>query len=162
MPDYEKGQIYTIRYRLDDSLLYVGSTTQPLHKRWAEHKRKYNNSKPLNYNTLISYKLRETNDIDNWYIELYELCPCNSKYELERKEGEIIRLLKANLNQVIAGRTYNEWREENKTKLKEYHKQWYEMNKEEHNEKSKLYYQENIEKFREYDRERNKTEKKRI
>ena len=35
---YNNGKIYTIRCRLDDNLIYVGSTMQPLHKRWCTHK----------------------------------------------------------------------------------------------------------------------------
>ena len=38
MPDYKNGKIYTIRYKNDDTLIYVGSTPQPLYKRWFEHK----------------------------------------------------------------------------------------------------------------------------
>jgi len=34
---YKNGKIYTIRYKNDDSLIYVGSTIQPLFKRWFEH-----------------------------------------------------------------------------------------------------------------------------
>jgi hypothetical protein len=152
MPDYQKGQIYTIRYRLDDTLLYVGSTTQPLHKRWAEHKRKYNNPSSFNYNTFLSQIMRDTNDFQNWYIELYKAFPCNSKRELEREEGNIIRLLHSNLNQVIAGRNYEEWREDNKERLKEYYQQWYKENKEERSIKSKEYRENNKEKLKEYEK----------
>jgi predicted GIY-YIG superfamily endonuclease len=35
---YNNGKIYTIRCREDPALIYVGSTTQPLHKRWFTHK----------------------------------------------------------------------------------------------------------------------------
>ena len=35
---YKNGNIYTIRYKNDDSLIYVGSTIQQLFKRWYEHK----------------------------------------------------------------------------------------------------------------------------
>ena len=38
MPDYSKGQIYTIRNRNDDSKIYIGSTIQPLYKRLYTHK----------------------------------------------------------------------------------------------------------------------------
>ena len=34
MPDkYKNGKIYTIRCKKDDTLIYVGSTTQPLFKK---------------------------------------------------------------------------------------------------------------------------------
>ena len=38
MPNYQDGKIYTIRCRNDDSLIYVGSTTQMLCKRFQSHK----------------------------------------------------------------------------------------------------------------------------
>jgi hypothetical protein len=85
MPDYSKGKIYTIRCRNDTTLIYVGSTIQPLAKRWGQHKAQC--LKTPNY---ILYQAID-NDWDNWYIELYELYPCNCKEELLKKEGEMIR-----------------------------------------------------------------------
>ena len=38
-------KIYQNRYYYDNNLIYVGSTTQPLYKRWLHHKRKANNVK---------------------------------------------------------------------------------------------------------------------
>ena len=49
---YKNGKIYTIRYKNDDSLIYVGSTVQPLFKRWHQHKSRVNNEV---YNTLDTY-----------------------------------------------------------------------------------------------------------
>ena len=49
---YKNGKIYTIRYKNDDSLIYVGSTVQPLFKRWHQHKK---NS--INYLLIFLYKL---------------------------------------------------------------------------------------------------------
>ena len=37
---YHNGKIYTIRCRDDDTLIYVGSSCLPLHKRFYEHKQK--------------------------------------------------------------------------------------------------------------------------
>ena len=39
MPDYSKGQIYTIRNYDDIDLIYVGSTTQKLTDRFGQHKK---------------------------------------------------------------------------------------------------------------------------
>ena len=62
-------------------------------------------------------------DWDNWYIELFENFPCNSKEELNKREGEIIREI-GTVNKQIAGRTYKEYYEDNKDemlkKMKEY------------------------------------------
>jgi len=46
---YKNGKIYTIRCKNDDSYIYVGSTVQPLFKKWHQHKTRVNNEV---YNTL--------------------------------------------------------------------------------------------------------------
>ena len=75
MPDYSKGQIYTIRCYDDKSLIYVGSTIQPLSKRFNQHKKDNNCS-------LYQYINKNYNGIwNNWYIELYEEFKCD-KYEI--------------------------------------------------------------------------------
>ena len=50
MPDYSKGLIYTIRNRNDDTKIYVGSTIQPLYKRFHQHKIGSKNEKNKNKN----------------------------------------------------------------------------------------------------------------
>ena len=145
MPDYQQGKIYTIRCRTDDTMIYVGSTSQSLAKRWGGHKVKSRKEGMLNrliYQTI-------NNDWDNWYIELYELYPCSCKEELCRKEGEIIRLI-GNLNMVIAGRTYKEYRNENLDKINEYGKKYKEENKDNINEYYQNYRNENKDIKKEY------------
>ena len=88
---YKNGKIYTIRYQNDDSLIYVGSTIQPLFKRWYEHKSKANNEKYKAYNLLLYQKIRVTNNLNDWYIELYEEFSCENKEQLNKREGTIIR-----------------------------------------------------------------------
>ncbi len=104
---YKNGKIYTIRYKNDDSLIYVGSTVQPLFKRWFEHKRREKNEKSKEYNYFLYQKMRETN-IEDWYIELYEEFSCENKEQLNKREGQIIREI-GTLNKVIAGRTKKEY-----------------------------------------------------
>ena len=62
MPDFKNGKIYTIRCKDDEALIYVGSTTQQLSKRWGEHKGK-SSTYPLRllYQTI-------NNKWDDWYI----------------------------------------------------------------------------------------------
>lgn len=138
MPNYSNGKIYTIRYRNDTSLIYVGSTCQELYKRWGKHKEQiiYNNKRKSQ--TIFYEKIRETNDIENWYIELYENYPCNSKQELNKREGQVQREI-ATLNMAIAGRTNKEWREE-------YSKQ--------NIQRTKEWYNKNLDKKKEYDKNR--------
>ena len=132
---YKNGKIYTIRCKNDDSLIYVGSTVQPLFKRWHQHKTRVN--KQVYNNILLYQKMRETN-IEDFHIELYENFPCNSKEELNKREGEIIREI-GTLNKQIAGRTPKEYVEDNKDKIKE----WFIDNKDKLLKKNKEYYEAN-------------------
>jgi len=149
---YKNGKIYTIRCKNDDSLIYVGSTIQPLFKRWFEHKSKANNKKYETYNKLLYQKIRETN-IEDWYIELYEEFACENKEQLNKREGEVIRKI-GTLNKLIAGRTPKEyvednkdkikkWFIDNKDKMKQYYKEYREKNKDKLLEKKKEYYETN-------------------
>jgi len=52
---YKNGKIYTIRCKNDDTLIYVGSTIQPLFKRWYGHKCRVNNEKYKEYNKKITF-----------------------------------------------------------------------------------------------------------
>ena len=91
MIDYSKSKIYRIINQNDTSLIYVGSTTQSLSKRRGEHK-----GKSRIYPLRLLYRTIN-NEWDDWHIELHQLCPCNSKEELQQKEREVIRLI-GNLN----------------------------------------------------------------
>ena len=121
---YKNGKIYTIRYKNDDSLIYVGSTIQPWFKRWYGHKCRVNNEKSKEYNFFLYQKMRKTN-IEDWYIELYEEFSCENKEQLNKREGQIIREI-GTLNKLIAGRTQKEYIEDNKDKIKEYKKEYQE------------------------------------
>jgi hypothetical protein len=91
MSDYSTGKIYTVRYRGDNNFIYVGSTINLLTKRWNRHKSNCRNVNHSDYNKLLYQKIRETDDIDNWYVELYEAYPCENRDQLTRREGQIIR-----------------------------------------------------------------------
>jgi predicted GIY-YIG superfamily endonuclease len=53
---YKNGKIYTIRCKNDDTIIYVGSTTQPLFKRLYGHKCRLNNEK---YNNILYQKIKK-------------------------------------------------------------------------------------------------------
>ncbi len=105
---YKNGKIYTIRYKNDDNLIYVGSTCSPLYKRWYDHKKRCLNENSMQYNMIIYKKIREVGNIDDWYIELYEDYPTTNKENLLKREGEIIRKI-GTLNKLIPGRTKEEY-----------------------------------------------------
>jgi len=146
---YKRGMIYTIRNIKDDTMIYVGSTINNLSKRFDNHKRdcKYGKS------AINLYKHIENNDWNDFYIELYELYPCNSKKELERREGQVIREI-GTINKNIAGRTKKEYQTEyyecNADKEKEKGKKRYEENTDIIKEKVMQYYKENVEKILKY------------
>ena len=125
---YSNASIYTIRNYKDDTLIYVGSTISPIHKRLSCHK---NNCKNGRSGSLYSYII--DNDWSDWYLELYERFPCNDRAELCKREGEVIREI-GTINKQIAGRTQNEssrnWYENNRDKKLESMKIWQENNPE--------------------------------
>ena len=120
MPDYENGKIYTIRCKLDNTHIYVGSTTQLLSKRMVEHRSGQKNPNSQKYNRPLYVKMRELG-VDNFYIELYEDFPCDRKEQLEKREGEIIRLI-GTLNSSVAGL-------ESRKNATQYNKEYYQTNK---------------------------------
>lgn len=155
MPDYSKGKIYTIRFH-NSNEIYVGSTIQPLAVRFGGHKS--GNSKLVKF--IIDTKYN--GDWSVCYYELYENYNCSSKEELNRKEGEIIRLFMNDdkficINKNIAGRTNEEYckeyKEIHKEEIKEYNRKNYEECKEDYKNKWKQYYIDNLD----YNKERSKT-----
>ncbi len=67
---------------------------------------------------------------DKFYIELYEYYPCEKKDQLNKKEGQVMRETHSTLNKLVAGRTNQEYRNENKDKIKNLSKTYTENNKE--------------------------------
>ena len=144
---YNNGKIYTIRCIDNNNLIYVGSTIQPLYKRWYEHKQLYN-KEGKQYNKLLYIKMRELG-FNKFYIELYENFKCENIEELHKKEGEIIRQI-ATLNKKIEGRTVKEYYKDNKENQNKKCKEYRDNNKEKIKEKDKQYYKDNKEKIKNY------------
>jgi hypothetical protein len=136
---FKNAKIYTIRCKSDDTLIYVGSTVQPLYKRLSAHKSK---SKDPKCENILLYKKMNELDINDFYIELYIDYPCERKEQLTQREGEIIRQI-GTLNKNIAGRTDKEWKEENKEQTKKKNKEYREENRGKLVENAKDYYEAN-------------------
>jgi len=135
------GKIYTVRsYKSDE--VYVGSTIQELSMRMGGHRADFKKGNILGKNKLI------VENIEDWYIELYELYPCNLKTELKRREGEVIREI-GTINKNIAGRTIKEYYIENADKIKEQKKEYNIKNA----DKNKEYNIKNADKKKEYNKE---------
>jgi hypothetical protein len=124
---YKNGKIYAIRSSQTDKY-YIGSTCLDLCKRLYSHKR------DLRYfmNGNEKHRISSSHHIikhDDCYIELIENYPCNSKAELEKREGEIQREKKEEIVNVrVSGRS----------SLQHYH---------ENKDKRKIYYNDNIDKI---------------
>jgi hypothetical protein len=81
-----------------------------------------------------------------------ELFPCNSKAELEKREGELIRSMEC-VNKRIEGRTKKEYYEEHKEHLQELMKQYQIKNYDKIKELTKQYRIENADKINEKKKE---------
>ena len=108
---YSAGKIYTIRSFQTDKF-YIGSTIQPLHKRLRGHRYSFETqTRETTSYEIIKY--------DDNYIELLEEYPCENKNQLNKREGELIRLhINSCVNRYIAGRTQAEYRNEPKHREK--------------------------------------------
>lgn len=121
---YNNGKIYKLIDKSNDNkVIYIGSTTQKLNERFRKHK-SLSKFKPhikvYNYISNIGW-----NNVD---IELIENFNCNNKKELETRERYYIDEFETSLNIVKPGRTKQEYINDNKNKISEYHKNYKEQN----------------------------------
>jgi hypothetical protein len=119
MNKYQHSKIYKIMDS-NGEMVYIGSTTNPLCVRFSNHKCSYKSR--ANNNTV--YIIFDKYGIENCNIHLIEEYPCNSKQELERREGQIIKSFKC-VNKYIAGRTQKEYYIDNKARHQELMRLWY-------------------------------------
>jgi hypothetical protein len=139
--NYQNGKIYCIRSHQTEQI-YIGSTVNSLSKRLNGHRNKKKRFDAGKCNNITSFEILK---FDDHYIELVELYPCNSKMELERREGQIIRAEPNCVNKMIAGRTKAEYYQDNREQINQKHKQYYQDNREQINQKNKQYKQDNRE-----------------
>jgi len=153
--DYSKTIIYKLVHKEDiyDENIYVGHTTD-MTKRKYEHKSNCNNPNSKQYNCKKYQFIRENGGIENWEMILVEKYPCKDVYEARAKERQIQVESKSKLNSNIAGRTKEEWSNDNKEKTSEYHKKYQINNKEIILERSKKHYKENQDEKLEYQKNR--------
>ena len=128
---------------------YIGSTMD-MKNRKSTHKGSCNNTNDRSYNSNVYQFIRNTGGWTNWRMDLIEELQFNTRAELNRREGEIIKSTGATLNKNTAGRTHDEYYQANKDMISEKGKQHYEEHKderkqyyEEHKEDAKKYHEEN-------------------
>ena len=166
MVNYQNGKVYRIVCNEND-LVYYGSTTQPLSKRFYEHKKNHKLYLEGKYGNVSSFEIVK---YDSCKVILVEDCPCDRKEQLLSKERFYIENNPC-VNKNIPGRTHGEYyqdnkelclkkskeyRENNKEKLDKYYIEYKKNNQEKIKESRQKYYSENIEKIREKDRIRGK------
>ena len=141
---YNNSFIYTIRSPHTEKF-YIGSTTQILCRRFSNHKTDYNSYVNNGFKGFItSFKIIELGDS---YIELLEQINCDTKTQLEMREGELIRLHKdLCINKIIVGRTHKQYYIDNNDKIKQNSKQYHIDNI----DKIKQYRIDNSEKINQY------------
>ena len=147
MNKYEFGVIYKITNSKNNEV-YVGSTTMDIELRFVKHKC---DAKTRPYVSKF-YTFMNEEGVDNFDVEIVEEFPCESRKELEKREGEWIRKI-GTLNQQIAGRTSQEYRKEFAEYLKvfaiENKKKWKAENREHYLEKERGYKKTYREKYKE-------------
>lgn len=156
MNKYQNGKIYKIVCRITN-LIYIGSTIEKyLSNRLKNHRSKFKNNKKDN---TTSFKVLENND---YYIELVELFPCNSRDELLVRERYYFDLIDC-VNKIRPITTFEEKKEinnirvkkyrdndNNKEKIKEQLKKYRDNNKEKESKRHQKYYEENKDKIKLY------------
>jgi hypothetical protein len=145
--DYSKGKVYMIRSKDEDCVPYVGSTTkQYLSQRMVKHRNSFKcwKKNPEKYCFVSSYILFEKYGIENCYIELLELYPCNISEELRKKELQWYNKLNC-VNIVKPFVIKEEYRDEHKKEIAETKKIHYNKHKDEILKKNKEYRQQHKE-----------------
>ena len=116
MNKYHNGEIYKI-VDVGYNKCYIGSTTEKLSQRMTRHRSDYNrHNDGRRLNKISVFELFDEFGLDNCKIELVEYCKCETKDELVRREGELIKNSDC-VNKQIAGRTKKEYAEENREAL---------------------------------------------
>ena len=139
MPDYSKGKIYKIVCH-ETGLIYIGSTCEELKNRLRTHYNGYKSYLNGKYDCLSSFAIIQ---FGNYSIELIEEYPCESKTELEMREGYWQNQIEC-INKKEAGAYAG-----NK---KQYCKTYYSLNKDKINKKRKERNKNNKDKINELQR----------
>jgi hypothetical protein len=164
--DYSNCCIYKIEHIENDSLVYVGHTTN-FTKRKYKHKSNCKNETSKEYNHKVYQMIRENGGWEAFNMIEVEKYSCNDKREASRRENEVMKELKANMNKIKSycsreetlergiryfennKESYKEHREKNKEMYKELRKKYYDKKKEHILEQQKQSYMNNKKQFKE-------------
>ena len=135
MVNYNNGKIYKIE-DLAGEMCYIGSTTKHyLSKRMVQHRAMYKRWQEVDGAKNISvFRIFEKYGMDYCRIILVELCPCNTRDELLKREAYHMKLFEC------VNKTRPILTEEEKL---EYQKAYHEKNRDKLNTDASTYYKEN-------------------
>ena len=111
--DYSKCCIYKIEHFENESLVYVGHTTN-FSKRKGQHKSNCMNENGKAFNLKLYQMIRGNGGWDCFKMIEVEKYPCKDKREAERRENEVMKELKANMNDRQSFLTEEERKEQEK------------------------------------------------
>lgn len=127
---YQNGKIYKIT-DVGYNMCYIGSTIQPLSKRFGHHRDTHHTGACASSVIFKSYGR------DNCKITLIENYPCNNKEQLKAREGHFIETMDC-VNKFIAGGDKSVW-----------DKRYYQKNRDAILEKSRMYQENHREEIKE-------------
>jgi len=154
MSDYSQGKIYKI-ISSECDLVYYGSTVETLKERLQNHKRTYDMYLKGTYHYVTSFEII---DKGNYQIVLVEDYPCESRKELELREGEYIKNNEC-VNRIVPRRTPDEYYKDNHERILKQRKQYREANAEKILEYQEQYRDTNREKINQRQKNYNKLNK---
>lgn len=111
------GILYFLKSKNSDKI-YVGSTFRKMNARFAQHKNMYNdyvNKGKGHY--VSSYEIFKLGD---YYVDQIQEFPNISKDDLKKIEGKAIHDTPTCVNKNIAGRTYEQYYQDNIDKIHNY------------------------------------------
>ena len=153
--DYSKGLIYSIVCKTNETLIYIGSTTN-FRQRKTHHKTACYCENNRCHNFQVYVMIRSNGGWTNFKISPVKEYACENNIQLLIEEERIRKEIQANLNTRRAFRTEEEAKEEanerahkyyesHTAEIKEYHKIYNEENKARIKERQQKYHEANKE-----------------
>ena len=147
--NYDKTHFYKLMckdFNITDC--YVGHTTDWV-KRKSDHKHRCNNPNRGGHNLPVYKFMRENGGWENWEMLWIKTLKCENAMEARSEERKCKEQLNATLNGNVPSRTFDEYRETNKDKIKEYAVEYRKNNK----DKIKEYTERNKEHRKQYNKD---------
>ena len=155
--NYSKCCIYKIEHNDNESLVYVGHTTN-FEKRKTHHKYYCKKENDTHYNLKVYQMIRQNGDWEMFKMIEVQKYPCADRREAERRENEVMKELRASMNTKKSFRTQDELTEYRK----EYGTNYREVHKEKKQQQMKEYYESNKTKIQEINKEYRENNKPKI